>query len=1788
MTDASPIPSMGGSTDVPSMTFGALFNYLSERPGHEQIVIKLLNEHLPALRSTIQESGSPQNAASSKVTSSTVKFRPGAALTKEYPEPTPAEAAHALAVSKITPLSVQEIHVLARDFLLERAVGRGRKVKEILNDPSLLSSYAYPDALLQFKRAEKVYACRILTFLMTAASPKSDDVLQPKYASFMNSTGASLHSEILLSATSSLQSPSVVIPEIFEALLASSMFKTYDYGSVKQFMKALINCERRNGVWTIDGSYGSASLLCFMWSSFDSLIDSYEEDAFFSSSKFREINRTLGDISEGNGHAELALVRFGWAVISHGYGGKSLWRSHLAYAMQYDAFICLDELVGCGVFAPEVAEQALKTIGGFFTVVPTCNFKQSQVAALVRLVVDCMRSLSKEARVSVANSFWTAEKSYTHRVEGLNFVMRMAEAFWPYWFEGLIDLLSIFAEGRNAATCGYRHLSEGLQVVCEEGSYSLDQVEVGIKQDDMDVKNFWGSQTLWSSIVGRVSLNDDAETEELNFVKSRCILSETPYRRVVPRGAIGYASSDCSRIIWPVSSDGMMVFGLVLRNFITSAAEGGYSLRSQSSSDLDQAARSAFGLLRKFAQYCDNSIRNLILDKVPASIFIGTFKVLAGVGSRANSGPGAHSERARQRTILSTVSSFLAFMSNTSSAFREAAISSFSPSLVHSLVRSHGAKSLSFVAPFLLVARTKVPPDPDVCDILVSTLLPLWLSTDDESALTVDSSDEQPFSFLEECFSILNLFPLFSVRSPTVWSVVSRILLNSKSNGSVIDCLKFCKTSMEYLLRDVNDVHVRHTALLVREFSSRESVTLLLKLTTRSLEGVIGEPSDANNQIMWLSLKVLELVMTCLNSGEDGAPPIRQLAFSDSGDEISDGLTTLVSRGSSHALRFITETINNQQRSLARAILNPTRERAEATARSAIFQAVIERYINVLGDLEREDNCTFLSWAVRFLRLVWESFRSLWVENAWERNGVWSLLGALLSCKHKPPSWKRERDFTTGWNVSESEVRWSQAVSDALSLFASEILLVNNGEVDMKEDDGPVGNANSVNDSKHADIAKVFHSSIFKAFRASVSETWFDLFVPWSAQNYTRKGKGGMTSEPQQANALIEELTSQLSKTLAQIGGLAAWNNTGSLCYGRNYIYDVEGASQALKRLEESTMLPVAEVEETMTTLNMALSISDSQLALLRSFSEAVLSATFVDILAPAQKELLHSVPYFNGKVSRVLCHCLRDVEQNLELLLEVSRSLAFITPQITAEEFEQPILTSVKRPNSGKESNAASMSPLHYVVTALRRVCSFFVKLDSQDSSGAELNEITEWLLIGASRLCTGNAFSTKTDRRELAEAATSLLRFAQGRPKMIEAISAVLSRLTSDIPSLTPIKSVLSQLSLTSRESTTCESSSSRSTEVLVHVLSQMPGKLLREQRVLTWLVGGVMGNVLVKPCSGYSPSSLERRDDHRLLCSTYGLAARLLQMHEVDELKSTSRCHDSDVLEFTSHSANKLCSASLHLSGDWPPADNATVVTGANTQTRDARRPVLTLARVEEAELACHVIFGLATFTALLRDELPEILENIVGTIRRYIHSAYRLVRAEPVERWIRPISKMEVKRSMAHVQLSKVGSLYGTPNIMSPWALTPPGTPKNVSSSPRRSPLVAIYASMGNAGRLQRGGHIPPSPGMPMTPLQTPAVGGVQRRVAGHVAPTPSPLAVPYSNGLITSRDLTFGEEASRLIMRGLGAALGALRRIGEILEVPLFTPSMQVVEGSATLGLLIAIQYHSCVEVYQRK
>jgi len=287
-------------------------------------------------------------------------------------------------------------------------------------------------------------------------------------------------------------------------------------------------------------------------------------------------------------------------------------------------------------------------------------------------------------------------------------------------------------------------------------------------------------------------------------------------------------------------------------------------------------------------------------------------------------------------------------------------------------------------------------------------------------------------------------------------------------------------------------------------------------------------------------------------------------------------------------------------------------------------------------------------------------------------------------------------------------------------------------------------------------------------------------------------------------------------------------------------------------------------------------------------------------------------------------------------------------------------------------------------------------------------------------------------------------------------------------------------------------------------------------------------------VGPGPAYDPATGEPSPIHEHWCSYLALVSSVIRSRKPESMEN------SLVLQLIVDICRSSILRSLELAEDWSPRD-----------MNDNRTRRLSLGRLLEAEAASRLLHEAAAFAGPMRVFIPDVLSTVTRSLLQFVYEAYRLVRAEPIERWIAPVSQKEYDR--AHETHEATQPRDG-----------------------KRSPLTP-------GGKCNKGGpgkwspQFPPTPRMPRTPA-SPSV--------GHGRMTPSSLTPGSGTPGLGYRGVShrFSEDCADSLLNSLSFATAAIRRISMLLKEPVMEPSMSITWDPPSIGLFVALQLYACHEI----
>lgn len=814
---------------------------------------------------------------------------------------------------------------------------------------------------------------------------------------------------------------------------------------------------------------------------------------------------------------------------------------------------------------------------------------------------------------------------------------------------------------------------------------------------------------------------------------------------------------------------------------------------------------------------------------------------------------------------------------------------------------------------------------------------------------------------------------------------------------------------------------------------------------------------------------------------------------------------------------------------------------------------------------------------------------------------------------------------------------WKAVASDCLHVFASEISLRSSESLVAPQPEGdPHAEQNTTSVS-----LDVFKGKPFSQFASVFTERWMHLLLSvdadylreWNCCNPSIGGYEQNATKRISADVLggrdvgsVEQRTRILSIMLGNAFGLDQLEAEKSrllfefrragdirIRYGSDYAFDVP-AILSFMRACDVDVASYFELLMDILRLNVELCRKEVQVEVVNSFSAMASAALFADSFAPKHSvALTYSSPQFGGKLCRFLARVLVCISPAMQLsrhsvaiVSEVAKLSASLSANLSKDEKDHPPLTSVRFTNNPSVlERECSLSPLGQICMCMKRILSG-VQRGSYDNALDSLRlDSVQWLLLTASHLASSVSFRSSLDVAELGSVAIMALQCPGAMPSLYSAasvaISAVLdnkselqiealfdSRCIADI--FAGIAS-LAKLSKTNMyTSSACRSAASLLLNVAqIHLLSG-EGDSSRETCIFRHLSGGSVLAFLPRSSETiptYDSNVEDRSAAHLLWCACLHLSNVIMPQESQHSSTLVNEEGLRGVMEFCTTNLERISRDSLDLSGDWPTvafSDLEGSMEGTGS-THFAKH--LTIGRVEEAEAAAVSLFGMSVYSLQLRDVLPALMQKTVAELVRFTYQVYRLIRAEPVERWVRPVTRRERDRSQL-LRSDRDNSAQVSLNGLNPapWSASPSKQGITGSGTPaRRSPSQALRAAVGgssNVGFRPRNSFLPPSPGMPPTPQQSPLTPGPGS--FGTSLSSPGSPWGPYGAGLITTNGKHFGEEVSTSLLRGLWFALASLRRFADTLDLLLFKPSMMLGEDSVGIGVLVAIQYHACNEV----
>lgn len=882
--------------------------------------------------------------------------------------------------------------------------------------------------------------------------------------------------------------------------------------------------------------------------------------------------------------------------------------------------------------------------------------------------------------------------------------------------------------------------------------------------------------------------------------------------------------------------------------------------------------------------------------------------------------------------------------------------------------------------------------------------------------------------------------------------------------------------------------------------------------------------------------------------------------------------------------------------------------------------------------------CLRVAACVRFLRVAWESNSGKWFEDCWKRLKVWHLLAQLIRFEGSHMRQSDRIDLSKavtfksvlplvkekGLGVEGSELAlirsfvkeltlvvdisscWKAVVADVMEMFSSEI--VHKTRVALS--DGMENAQDGKEDGTEKVVSEIYNKGAFPLFQSVFTERWMHVLFDVDEGMKATSTSGTHPQAPVRTSIKRLEETDQASMSIekhVQVAVIAllklvsarqnlkeaefmrCFERVGDVAsrFGADYCFEISRLLRFV--LVAGRSIPDAwNITTEFAQINMELTAQDVQAEVVHSFSTMSSAVIFADSFCPfPTAQLAYSSPQYGGKVCRYMCKYLECIAPNLRssthavaIATEISKLIASLSTRLTSDELDQVALTGVRFQSFRLPEDGSLMNAVGHLCLVIDTLVEGAQAPNLNQNQVSQKLDIVRWLLLTSSKLVMGPAFRSRADLSALVRSVMNVLTIS-GRVVFVSAaaavaLSAVIAQRADSWQVLLEPKDIdtifktISLLSTVDQErGTVCHIAGILLLTVAQGFCLNGTGNKATKSFILRQLSGGSILKLLPsesEPTATYDANSEDRNPQHALWCACLRLANAIMSSESGFTNYGGGEDEVRDVVELSCTFLGRIGRESFDFNGDWP----LTTATPDSSSTTH-----LTIARVEEAEVAAMTIFQLSRFAFHLRGIVPDLLGSAVAQLMRYTDQALRLLRAEPVERWVHPVTRRERERSFLHLGEQDVGSNTGVmAGTSPPWTGSSPGKGQSPSSPKpaKRSPIQALRAAVGDGSG--RGSPVPPSPGF--TPL-SPTAG---MPGSGQLSSSPLSPWVPHGAGLISETGLYFGEEVSRALLRGIGCALSALRRLTKILDSPLYSASTVTYDDPPGIGSLLNILHHA--------
>lgn len=880
--------------------------------------------------------------------------------------------------------------------------------------------------------------------------------------------------------------------------------------------------------------------------------------------------------------------------------------------------------------------------------------------------------------------------------------------------------------------------------------------------------------------------------------------------------------------------------------------------------------------------------------------------------------------------------------------------------------------------------------------------------------------------------------------------------------------------------------------------------------------------------------------------------------------------------------------------------------------------------------------CLKVAGCVRFLRVAWESNSGKWFEDCWRELKVWSLLASLIRFEGSNSRRADQIDLSKAVAsgpvlplIIEKEARikdsdltlirsfvkeltlivdisscWKAIVADVMEMFSSEIVHKTRVALSNGMADAP----GKKEDRIEKVVSDIYNRGAFPLFQSVFTERWMHVLFDVDEGTKGMPSLGVRPSTPVrvrikslqdscQGSFSVEELVQTAVNALLKLVSarhnvkeadlMRCFEREGDVVsrFGADYCFEIF----RLLRFVLVAGHSVCDAWNTATDfaqVNMELTAQDVQAEVVHAFSSMSSAVVFADAFCPyPTAQLAYSSPQYGGKVCRYMCKYLECIAPSLRtsthsvaIATEISKLIASLSTRLTSDELDQVALTGVRFHSCRLPEDASSINAVGHLCVVIDTLVEGVQAPGLDHKKVSQKLDIVRWLLLTSSKLVMGPAFRSRADMIALVRSVVNVLTVS-GHVMFVTAaaavaLSAVIAQKVDSWQILLEprdINTIFKTLSSLAAVETDLDTVRHIAGIFLLTIARGFclngTGSKTTKSFILRQLSGGSILKLLPSELENiptYDSNSENRNPQHVLWCACLRLANAVMSTESGFTNYGGGEDEVRDVIELSCTILGRISRESFDFNGDWSLA----------TATENPSTKQLTIARVEEAEVAAMTLFQLARFAFHLRGTVPEPLGAAVAQLMRYTDQALRLLRAEPVERWVHPVTRQERERSFLHLGDQDIGSNAGVIVGSPPWSGSSPSKGQSPSSPKpvKRSPIQALRAAVGDGSG--RGSPVPPSPGF--TPL-SPTVG---MPGSGQLSSSPLSPWVPHGAGLISETGLYYGEEVSRALLRGIGCGLSALRRLTKITDAPLYSTSTATYDDPPGIGSLLNILHHA--------